>query len=359
MTSPSEPALHQRLVTPYAFIDTEAFRSTGLDWNSRTWTSLADLAKRSILNPLTTSITTREVGARLAEALGEAEAAAQKHGAIFSQLSSGTVLGEGDRDTRQSELDRRFRKFLKKAKFEEVAVDIKIEDVLDDYFGGKPPFGTGKKKHEFPDAFVLSSLMAWTKRGRRKLYVVGRDPDLVAFCAARDDMIQLDSVAALLSLALASAELQAQLETHVRADKDLLERVRMRLNEYRPRRSGVDVEDVDFSDLEIDSVLLVDEPEEGNVFVLEVGVVASVEVEVSETGHEYVVSRRGEPDIELRTHRERPISTAIVYLEVLVTSEVEEGVTTFETADWDITSGEIEVELPRQFSRRSLSLEPR
>jgi PIN domain len=347
----------RRLATPYAFVDTEAFRAAGLDWSSRTWSSLVDLAKQGTLRPITTSITVREVEARLSNALAEAEAAAQKHAAIFNQLGQVSALGDGDRSSRQAELNGRFRKFLKKAKFTEIPVVASIEQVLEDYFAGAAPFGVGKKKHEFPDAFVMSSLIAWINSHRSKIYVVGKDPDLVAFCTARQDLVHLDSVAELLSLALASSELLARLESHVRSDSDLLRNLKKRLNSYRARRSDIDVDDIEFDNLAIDSVLLVDE--DGDEFVLEVGVTAEVEVEVSETGHEYVMTHQGEPDLQLRTRHARPRSSAEVYLEVLVTAEADDNATMFETTDWDISSGEVEIRLPRHFSRRTLSLEPR
>ena len=62
-----------RLQTPFAFIDTEAIRNAGLDWNNRTWTSLAELSRKAVLRPLTTSITIREVEARIDECVSEIE----------------------------------------------------------------------------------------------------------------------------------------------------------------------------------------------------------------------------------------------------------------------------------------------
>jgi hypothetical protein len=255
-------------------------------------------------------------------------------------------------------LHSRFGEFLKKAKFTFVPIEANISEIFDDYFAGTPPFGEGKKKSEFPDAFVLASLLSWLRPGRPKMYIVGKDPDLLKFCSGRSDLIQLDSVAQLLSLALASSELLARLDAHVRANSRMLEKLREQLNAYRASRSDIDVDHIEFEDLEIDSVLLVDETEEGNEFVLEIGVVAQVEIEAQETGHEYVISHRGEPDIDIVVHRARAISNAVIYLEVLVTAELEDGEVTLETTDWAITSGEVEISLPRQFSRPTIRLEP-
>lgn len=349
----------RRLVAPYAFIDTEAFRAAGLDWRSRTWNSLIELASNGTLQPVITSVTVREVEARLTETLVEAEAAAKKHAVVFGQLGNGDPLGERDSADRKSQLHDRFRKFLKKAKFTDIPITADVEAIVDDYFAGAPPFGEGKKKSEFPDAIVISSLLAWLRPGRPKMYVVGKDPDMVRFCEGRKDLIHLVSVAELLSLALASSELVARLDAHVRADCRLLERLKEQLNAYRARRTSIDVDDIEFFDLEIDSVLLVDESEDGDEFVLEVGVVAQVEAEVRETGQEFVISYRGEPDIDIKMHRARPISSAEIYLEVLVAAHDDDGETMLETADWSITSGKVELRLPKQFSSRTISLEPR
>ena len=35
---------------------------------------------------------------------------------------------------------------------------VNIDDILSDYFSQKPPFGSGKKKSEFPDAIMISSI---------------------------------------------------------------------------------------------------------------------------------------------------------------------------------------------------------
>lgn len=148
MSEPPAPR-GQRLVTPYAFIDTEAFRAAGLDWQSRTWSSLIDLASKSTLEPITTSITTREVEARLSEALAEAEAAAKKHGAIFGQLGESGPFGDTDPADRKALLHARFREFLATAKFTEIPVVADHKAIFDDYFAGAAPFGEGKKRASF------------------------------------------------------------------------------------------------------------------------------------------------------------------------------------------------------------------
>ena len=53
--------------------------------------------------------------------------------------------------------------------------------IIADYFNQNPPFKDGKKKSEFPDAFVLNSLEAWCKKNEEKIYIVSDDDDIISY----------------------------------------------------------------------------------------------------------------------------------------------------------------------------------
>ncbi len=52
-----------------------------------------------------------------------------------------------------------------------------IEKVMNDYFEGNPPFGSAKKKSEFPDAFNFYALDQYFKMGKKQCYFVTLDTD--------------------------------------------------------------------------------------------------------------------------------------------------------------------------------------
>ena len=54
--------------------------------------------------------------------------------------------------------------------------EVSIEAVFDKYFGKRPPFGGGKKKTEFPDAFTIEAIEAWCKENDERIYVVSLNP---------------------------------------------------------------------------------------------------------------------------------------------------------------------------------------
>jgi hypothetical protein len=50
-----------------------------------------------------------------------------------------------------------------------------VDSIFNNYFDKKPPFGEGKRKDEFPDAFVLSAIENWCKSNNEKIYIMSRD----------------------------------------------------------------------------------------------------------------------------------------------------------------------------------------
>jgi len=55
--------------------------------------------------------------------------------------------------------------FIKESKAQIVPHDLaSINDIVDNYFSGQFPFNRGEKKHEFPDAIILSSIDNWCKK---------------------------------------------------------------------------------------------------------------------------------------------------------------------------------------------------
>ncbi len=70
-----------------------------------------------------------------------------------------------------------FKKYLRATKTTTLnSASVKVKDILEDYFKGNPPFGGGNKKHEFPDAIIISKLKSEiSKYG--EIAVVSSDAD--------------------------------------------------------------------------------------------------------------------------------------------------------------------------------------
>ena len=66
--------------------------------------------------------------------------------------------------------------------------------VFADYFARRAPFGTGKKKSEFPDSFAMKGLLKYAQAKGCKIGVVSEDGDWQAACRDHDELIHCSSL---------------------------------------------------------------------------------------------------------------------------------------------------------------------
>jgi len=67
------------------------------------------------------------------------------------------------------------------------AIDILVNtadlnQIVNSYFNSKPPFSSGSKKHEFPDAIFLSALTNWAALKKQEIIVVSQDKEIIEYC---------------------------------------------------------------------------------------------------------------------------------------------------------------------------------
>ena len=68
------------------------------------------------------------------------------------------------------------------------------------YFGGDPPFGTGAKKSEFPDALALNAIERAAEQRGKGIIVVSKDGDWQAFCNKSKRLYLIPDIERALSL---------------------------------------------------------------------------------------------------------------------------------------------------------------
>ena len=147
-------------------VDTSIFDQKRLQLNSATMQALAGLKDRPF-NFVLSGTVAKEVLAHLEKAAVEALQSAKKAigNALFafetdkperqellSQISGGRTAAEA--------ATQRWHKYIKETGCE-VLTDTALVDIAtiyDGYFAGEPPFGSGRKKAEFPDALALNAL---------------------------------------------------------------------------------------------------------------------------------------------------------------------------------------------------------
>jgi hypothetical protein len=202
----SEHSAH--LETKFVFIDTESFYREKFDWNSKSFVRLKELAQAQHVKLITTSITKSEVKRKIRETLTHATSAIKKYEIPLNQLGISDSLKAVSAPDAVSKLEALFEEFLNNMKAIEVPLSVDVNSLFTDYFQQNPPFSE-KKKSEFPDAVVISSLRAWCAKGFRRVYVISGDPDLKSCCD--DVLIHADTIGEVISKATVTKQLHDDL----------------------------------------------------------------------------------------------------------------------------------------------------
>lgn len=171
-------------------VDTSIFDQKRLQLNSAVMQSFAALKGKPFSYILSGTVA-KEVLAHLEKAATDALLSAKKSigHALFafgtSNQTRDEILAEisGGRTPVQASRER-WGQYLH-ATGCEVLVDADLVDtrtIYDAYFAGDPPFGSGRKKDEFPDALALNALERTAADRDTAILVVSKDGDWKAYC---------------------------------------------------------------------------------------------------------------------------------------------------------------------------------
>lgn len=189
-------------------VDTSIFDQKRLQLNSATMQALASLKHRPF-NFVLSDTVAKEVLTHLEKAVSEALQSAKKsigqalfafetekptRDELLQQISGGLTATETAKQ--------RWDKYIDDTGCE-VLTDTSIVNtstIYDGYFAGEPPFGTGKKKDEFPDALALHALERTAIERGIGILVVSNDGDWRAFCERSKRLFLVPEIERALSL---------------------------------------------------------------------------------------------------------------------------------------------------------------
>ncbi|WP_353930576.1 PIN domain-containing protein [Okeanomitos corallinicola TIOX110] len=207
-----------RLVT----LDTQVFNSYNFHYNSKPFQTLVKLSQEEKIRLLLTSVTLNELRAHIIEGAKLASEAVKTGINNLDHTRSKPPKGkEKIKISKNSDLLYEFKKkvqelvpnfeqikhelldkleiFLQETDFQKIEVDqVSVVDIFENYFSGNPPFGEGKKKSEFPDAFALLALKKEAKDRNKIIYVVSGDSDWEKFCSSSEDLCWIGNLDELL-----------------------------------------------------------------------------------------------------------------------------------------------------------------
>ena len=199
-----------QLETDQVFIDTQALVRERFDWQSRTFMRLKELVRSGHVQVLTTSITRSEVRSKIRETLGHARTALRKYEVVLGHLQTSAAVAAVEHNAAEETLQSLFDGFMEEIKAVEVPLSKNVDKIFEDYFLERSPF-SAKKKSEFPDAFVITSLQERAKTIGRKIYVVSGDGDMAASCEDASELVSVKSLVDVISMATVTKALHDNL----------------------------------------------------------------------------------------------------------------------------------------------------
>jgi hypothetical protein len=262
------PEERQQLKADHVYLDASVYRSLQFDWDGRWLSALADLVDRGLTRVVITDITKREVASLMREVWSEANKSVQRSAIALGQMGLVDAIASlGDEETCIAKMQAGFEKWLRRVNAWTCKYDADLSTILDDYFEGKPPFGPGKKKSEFPDAIVTAVLRSWCATTKQSVYVVAEDGDLRACCTQDGPLIYATSVKEVISHGTASVKVHDAVSAAVRDSEWFLHAMQCEVADLSVEveigyRNGaeieVQVESLKLEEMSVDEVVVLD-----------------------------------------------------------------------------------------------------
>lgn len=159
-----------------------------------------------------------------------------------------------------------WEKFLKNFTVEKLGYkDIDLEQIMDGYDSKQPPFGEGNKRKEFPDAFAVAAVVAYSKANTTQVAVVSADPDLKKACTLHPGLIHFPDLPAYTDALLAEVARTATITEAIKAaiaanPAPILARIREAfpdLTFYPEEDLDGDVEDIEVKSAELSNIRVI------------------------------------------------------------------------------------------------------
>ncbi len=202
--------VNNKLQTSHVFLDTQVFIAANFQFSSGQLQRLASWSQIGEITLHLTDITLQEIEGKLTEHIDETYQAVKsfkKKAMLLRGMPSFEPLFNFDIEAVKNDFNMRLNDFLKSAKVNVIATNnVSVGTIFDRYFKRKPPFGQGKNKYEFPDAFSIEALENWCIEKGEYMYVISEDNDLESACSSSSSLYLLRKPEELLNLITKSEE---------------------------------------------------------------------------------------------------------------------------------------------------------
>jgi hypothetical protein len=178
--------------------------------------------------------------------------------------------------------------FLRHFEVENLGYDgVSVEEVMNWYDNQRAPFGNKRKRKEFPDAFALATLLAYTKSKGVSVAVVSGDGDFERACRSYDELLYFPSLSAFTEALLSPDHRVAQAKKVIESDPTMIiEKIKEEfpsLRFYHEEDYEADIEDIEVDNVRIGEVRIIHM--EGDVVTIEVDATVNYSAHVRADDH--------------------------------------------------------------------------
>jgi hypothetical protein len=221
-----------------AFLDTSVFAGQQYNYTSAVLTSFVPVAKKAELKILLPDPTSREIARQIKERSADALKALDDARRKAPFLAKWKHFPSKQSPLTQWEVGRfaqtEWNHFLSQFQVEKLGYDgVSIPKVMTWYDSIRAPFGEGKKRKEFPDAFAIEIVSLYAETHGICVAVVSEDQDMKKACEHYPSLLYFQSLAKLTELLLVGETKLEELRAILSGSLDALEEaVHEQINEF-------------------------------------------------------------------------------------------------------------------------------
>ena len=132
-----------------------------------------------------------------------------------------------------------------------------VDLIFHRYFNNEPPFKEGLKKYEFPDAFILQSIIDWCTQQKQKMIVLSFDKDWQK--SVSDNLINYNDIDKLLEHILLRKEIlekEQKVDFVITAVKSSEEKLINEVRTWLMNDAWIDSGEADLGEVHIDQIIM-------------------------------------------------------------------------------------------------------
>lgn len=202
------------------FIDTNLFIEENYFHKGNKIMTLLSLAKKNRISLITTIIVKKEVEEHFTHGMKKAFDTLKEVRELKNIIEFDNCIKSLDKKMIKKKSEMILKDFFDSGYIYIIGYEYcnNIEKIFDRYFNHEKPFGEGKKKNEFPDAFSLSAIESYCEKfGLQEVIVLSKDKDIIEY---KSKFLKIEEAKEFISSKLKENEELEGLENELQSKKE-------------------------------------------------------------------------------------------------------------------------------------------